>query len=376
MSDTNSPYSPLKIFHHQDRLQQLRDHQQTVPLQVQLIISDLCNQDCSFCAYRMSGYTSNQLFVKGPRELAKFGHNNPKRMIPYEKVIEILDDCVEMGVKAIQLTGGGEPTVHPRFVDIVCAINKRGLDLGLVTNGLNLRPSHFAALVDAKWIRVSIDAGSAETYAAIRRVNPSQFQRVWSNVRHLCRYRSQRQKEVGPDYEQKIGIGFVVTKDNHHEIIRCASQCLGSGVDNMRISAVFQSDDDAYFNDFFDYAAEQCRRAESYSTGRFKVFNLFGDRIADLAQRSPDYQFCGYQQLHTYIGGDLNLYRCCNLAYNERGLIGSLSHQRFKDLWKSQWKKTDFENFDARDCTRCQFNNKNRTILYAISDKPRHVNFV
>ena len=55
-------YSSGKVFHHRDKIDQLKAGEQTVPLQVHLIISDLCNQDCSFCAYRMSGYTTNELF--------------------------------------------------------------------------------------------------------------------------------------------------------------------------------------------------------------------------------------------------------------------------------------------------------------------------
>ena len=41
------------------------------------------------CAYRMDGYTTNELFALPGEKLAK-GHNNPVRMIPYDKVIEIL----------------------------------------------------------------------------------------------------------------------------------------------------------------------------------------------------------------------------------------------------------------------------------------------
>jgi wyosine [tRNA(Phe)-imidazoG37] synthetase (radical SAM superfamily) len=128
-----SPYSPLKVFHHTDRLRVLREGGQPEPTQVQLIISDLCNHSCKFCSYRWDKYTSNQLF----REILPDGsvNNNPKRMVSYEKAVEILDDCVEMGVKAVQVTGGGEPTVHPRHLDVFRAVLDRGLDLAMVSNG-------------------------------------------------------------------------------------------------------------------------------------------------------------------------------------------------------------------------------------------------
>jgi molybdenum cofactor biosynthesis enzyme MoaA len=87
----------------------------------------------------MDGYSSNVLFkVLQPDGTSD---NNPKRFIPREKCLEILDDCVEMGVGAVQITGGGEPTVHADHPEIFRAVIDRGLDLALVTNGWAMRES-------------------------------------------------------------------------------------------------------------------------------------------------------------------------------------------------------------------------------------------
>jgi Fe-coproporphyrin III synthase len=364
------PYSPLKVFHHQEQLDQLRHGEQPVPRQVQLIISDLCNQDCGFCAYRTSGYSSNQLFTEGAK-LASFGHNNPVRMIPYEKVLEILDDCVTMGIPAIQLTGGGEPSAHPRFNDILAAVLERGLDLALVTNGVNLNDTSLIHLAKAKWVRVSIDAGTKDTYCKVRNVSGVHWFKVWDNLQQLCQLRDLEHK-----HDLIVGVGFVVTKDNYWEIVQCARLAKQAGVNNLRISAVFQDEGDAYFQPFYQDAQRLCRAAAESANSRFKVFDLFGDRVEDLHQQSPDYSFCGYQHFTTYIGGDLNVYRCCVLAYNERGKLGSLKGQRFIDLWNSQAKQESMSGFNAHDCPKCMFNEKNRTILYALDPEPRHVNYV
>ena len=53
----SNPYSSLKMAWHYAREGGLPK----APKQVQMILSDLCNQNCRFCAYRMDGYTSNQL---------------------------------------------------------------------------------------------------------------------------------------------------------------------------------------------------------------------------------------------------------------------------------------------------------------------------
>lgn len=364
----NTAYSPLKIFRHEDKLSELRQGKQIVPLQVQLIISDLCNHDCSFCAYRMSGYTSNQLFKIVEKDGTE--NNNPNRMIKYEKVLEILDDCKEMGVKAIQITGGGEPTVHPQHELILKGILDRGLELAVVTNGARMSYSCLQSFARAKWVRVSIDAGTAESYSSIRRISKETFNRVQDNIRALVSQKKQLDTNV------RIGIGFVVTKENWGEIYEGAKIASDLGVDNIRISAVFQNEDEKYFDSFYERARELAIKATELNRDDFKVYNNFGNRIADLTQHNPDYSFCGYQQFNTYIGADLNVYRCCNLAYNLRGLTGSLKEQRLKDFWVSESKKEKYSNFDAKGCERCMFNVQNRNIVYAIDPNPDDVNFV
>lgn len=363
-------YSSGKVFHHRDKIDQLKAGEQTVPLQVHLIISDLCNQDCSFCAYRMSGYTTNELFKVVHPESGEV-NNNPNRKIPYEKCLEILDDCAEMGVKAIQITGGGEPSVHPDHTKIYQAVLDRGMELALVSNGVIFKPETIPLLLQSTWARFSVDAGNPESYTRIRNVSAKHHERMWNNVTELAA----EKKRTGSNVT--IGMGFVVTDDNWSEVGQFAELAKKAGVDNIRISAVFQPDNEKYFDQFFDKAAELCRKTkEKYEDENFIVFNNFGERYADLAQAAPDYSFCGYQELVTYIGGDLNVYRCCVTAYNQQGMVGSLAGQRFKDLWNSEQKKKNFSCFDAKSCDRCMFNNKNKTILYAIDSDPQHINFV
>lgn len=367
MSIKPDPYSPFKIVHHPDKIDQMRRGQQPIPLQVQLIISDLCNHSCNFCAYRLDGYTSNQHFgVKDP--VTEVVNNNPNRMIPYEKCVEILDDCVDLGIPAIQITGGGEPTVHPKATEIFSDVLTRGLDLAVVTNGTLIPDKMVAPLAQAAWLRVSVDAGNANTYAETRKVPHSFFKKTWDNIGRLAKAKSDK---------TILGVGFVVTRDNHGEIYEGAKLAKESGADNIRISAVFTQDDFEYHKPHLDVATTMARKvAADFSDSRFRVFNLFDDRIGDLKQQHPDYSFCAYMHLNVYIGGDLKVYRCCNTAYNDHGEYGSIVNQRFKEFWASKQKEDGLRQFDARSCDRCMFNNKNRFINYVVSSDAAHINYI
>ena len=75
------------------------------------------------------------------------------------------------GLLSIILLGGGEPTLHRDFVEIVRFIKEKGLELGIVTNGSRLdRVSEIAAeLEENDWIRISIDAAREETFRDLHR---------------------------------------------------------------------------------------------------------------------------------------------------------------------------------------------------------------
>lgn len=361
-----NPYASNKAVLHMDRLLALRAGKQPVPVHVHFIISDLCNQDCSFCAYRIEGYTERFAVI----EDGGIKNHNPNRMIPQLKAQEILEDLAEMGVRAVQFTGGGEPTVHPNCAVLLRYARNLGMEIALVTNGVKLEEPVRRVLMDATWTRISLDAGNEDTYARMRRVPVGHWHRVLKNVEQLVRERD------GELSELTIGIGFVVNQDNWREVFDCAKLARDLGVDNMRISAAFQPDNAVYFRGFHRQAADLCHDATLLSTDRFKVINNFGSRFADLELAHPEYDFCPHQHLVTYIGADLNVYRCCVTSYTERGLVGSIADRRFRELWESEHKQAAMEGFDARGCPRCQFNDKNRAINGLIGQIPPHGAFL
>lgn len=341
-------YSNLKAAWHLDKIKQMREGSIPVPSQVQLVISDLCNQDCNFCAYRSSSGFSTEQFAEN-------GNKNPNRKIPTEKCFEILDDCKTLGVEAITFTGGGEPTVHPDHIEIFEHAQGLGFKTGLITNGVKL--SLHSVYDNFDWVRISVDAGTKETYNSIR--NHTGFDGVWGSIETLVE-----------SARGVIGVGFIVTRDNYKEIYQATLLAKRSGASYIRIGAVFSKEGAGLYSGINSDIGENIKKAESLSDDSFSVVNLFGDRIDDLDQGRPDYKYCGFQYLTTYIGGDQKVYRCCSTAYTKHGEVGDISKMRFKD-----WMESRVDNFNAKSCHTCQFNEKNRVINYLVS-KPEHVEFV
>lgn len=346
-------FTSFKPAWHIRRIEDLRARRDIVPTHVQLIISDLCNQDCHFCAYRMSEGFSVEKF---PDEQ---GNKNPKRFIPYEKCLEILDDCKALGVGAIQFTGGGEPTVHPQWASIITYAQNLGMQTGLVTNGIRLGAIHKSLLERLTWLRISLDAGTHTTYARIRRSDT--FHKALAAIRFAAELQ-------GP----LVGIGYVVTRENWHELSRAAEIVKALNAPYIRVSAMFSNLAEEYYAGLLEGIRDEREKAQLLVNDKFKVVDFFDSRIKDLRDAKPNYSFCGFQQFVLYIGGDQKVYTCCTNAYTTHGEIGDLRSQRFA-TWFQSHRRYDF---DARSCHHCQFNDKNRLINYLLEEEPPHVDFV
>lgn len=108
-----------KFFAHQDAMTKLRNGQGQ-PIVTHIMLTDVCNHTCAFCSVQ-----------------ARAGDS-----LAFDDVLAYLDILVKYGLKAVILSGGGNPILYrckktgKTFNDVVDAIHGRGLEVGLITNGM------------------------------------------------------------------------------------------------------------------------------------------------------------------------------------------------------------------------------------------------
>lgn len=356
-------YNSTKAAWHIDRIADMRAGRQAVPVNLQLIPSDFCQHDCTYCAYRASNGISSSQFAG----LDKAGQptHNPLRMIPKAKLLEILDDAAAMGVKSITWTGGGEPTAHPDHLPLFARALDLGLECSINTNGAVLRKGWQDILPRFTYVRFSFDGSTPEEYAGIRRTPPATFQKVLDNISAVV---SEVKRQGSPCV---VGVGYVVTPELH-ESTRAAVEVLReTGVSYVRLASMQSTEGASIYGDRLLHARDSVRRACQLARPGFEVIDLFD---AALGKRMSD-AFCGFQQMVLYIGGNQKVYRCCYVAYSQPGEIGDLRNQSFADWFASRDKQEAITNFDARSCGTCPLVEKNQTIAEMVRTPP-HVNFV
>jgi wyosine [tRNA(Phe)-imidazoG37] synthetase (radical SAM superfamily) len=117
-----------------------------VPVSINLDLTTACNYACDHCV-------DFEILNTG----AKYEH---------ETLMASLEQLARRGLKSVIVIGGGEPTVYPKFAEVIGRMKDLGLQLGIVTNGTGMaRILDVADRFDARdWIRLSLDSGSDETF--------------------------------------------------------------------------------------------------------------------------------------------------------------------------------------------------------------------
>jgi wyosine [tRNA(Phe)-imidazoG37] synthetase (radical SAM superfamily) len=116
------------------------------PISVNLDLTTACNFSCPHCV-------DSRLLNTGD-------------YLDLETIKRSIETLQKNGLRSIILIGGGEPTIHKNFEEIVRFIRDRGLQIGIVTNGSRLDKVVSVADVFEKgdWLRISIDAGKESTF--------------------------------------------------------------------------------------------------------------------------------------------------------------------------------------------------------------------
>ena len=116
------------------------------PISINLDLTSSCNFSCPFCV-------DSKLINSG-------------KSLTLEEVRKTIDTLRSYGLLSVILIGGGEPTLHKEFEEIVRFIKSKKLQIGIVTNGSRLEKVEAVVetLGEKDWVRISIDAASERVF--------------------------------------------------------------------------------------------------------------------------------------------------------------------------------------------------------------------
>lgn len=311
-------YIGHKVGAHLDRLVGWQRGERPAPVTVEWDLSNRCAlgcMDCHFAHTHVRGPWVNKLRML-PVDFESTGDLADPRV-----VIRALSEMADAGVRGVVWSGGGEPTTHPAFAEIVAHARACRLDQGLYTFGGLVTRTLAASLRVLSWAVVSLDACDQDTYASEKGVSRSHFEMATEGIRNLARF--------GPPV---VGVSFLLHGQNWHradEMLRLARD-LGATYTTFRpairtspATPSICTDDRAWIADALPFL--RSLEAEPDVEVDASRFQAYGDWTGH------GYVACEGPKLNTTITPDGRVWICPQ----RRGVssLGDLRHESFTDVW-------------------------------------------
>jgi MoaA/NifB/PqqE/SkfB family radical SAM enzyme len=254
-------------------------------------------------------------------------------------MLRALSQMATCGVQGVVWSGGGEPTLHPDWPEIVARAVKVGLQQGMYTLGGHFTPETARTLARvAAWVVVSLDACDAETYATEKGVLPARFFDACQGIQWLA-------AEKGA----AVGVSFLLHAENWHRApeMLAFARALGATYTTFRptIETLIESPSICASDREWISVCEPILRTLAKApdvecdVDRFLAYRDWSGR---------SYAACHGIKLNATITPDGRVWVCPQRRGVAGSAIGDLRVESFADLWArhpGQW--TDFEQCRA-----------------------------
>jgi MoaA/NifB/PqqE/SkfB family radical SAM enzyme len=317
MGNDFDEFNSWKCMLYADKCRAILEGNFLPPVVLHVYPTNSCNAHCKFCIMK----TEHERKAKLDKEV-------------FQRLIK---SAIDMGIKSVHISGGGEPTLY-EHLDVVRDFP--GLKV-LSTNGAYLTIGTYD-IFDR--VRVSLNAGTAETHKNIMGI--SNFDQVIANIRRI------RKDNPKP----KLGLGFVVSPDNWQDILEFCTLANDIGVDFVHIRPAYypRGEDDDRTRKIMDAAYHLCEAAKKCCNVR--IFAL-SDKF-DGYWSSRKFCKCLASPLHAVVTATGELIVCQDVFIR----FGNLYKNSLEEIWGSAEHREAISRIDVEKCPRCVMNSPNMII--------------
>ncbi len=354
-----------KLIYHPDRVSQWLEGfgnwekiKSIYPIYLEISPFGACNHRCTFCAVDYIGYQN--------------------RSLDPEILIRCLEEMAELGLRSVMFAGEGEPLLYKELVQVLEHCTSVGVDTALTTNLVPLTEKNVDSILrNCSWIKTSINAGTAGTYAQIHQTNSSDFDRVIRNLT-LC---VEKKREDG--YSCTIGAQMILLPDNAHEAFTLGEILRDTGVDYLVVKPYSQhsySVTRKYEDVDYTRYDELADQVQSLETEDFSV--IFRRKTMEKFHESDQaYETCFSTPVFWgYIMSDGCVYGCSAFLGEDIFNFGNIHEYTFKEIWEGEKRRECYEyinkQLDISECRKnCRMDEINR-YLWTLRNPDDHVNFI
>ena len=328
------------------------------PIYVELSPIGACNHRCVFCAMDYIGYQPQSLSVKIMRQR--------------------LPEMSALGLKSVMFAGEGEPLLCKHIDDLADIAYQAGIDIAFTTNGVLMSDRFMReTLPKSSWIKISLNAGTAETYARIHGTRQEDFDRVLQSLRTAITLRAQT------NCRTTIGAQTLLLPENANEIKALAKICRDDlGLDYLVIKPYSQhqsSHTRRYADIDYNAFATMKQEFESYARDTFKI--IYREQTILKHEKRKQYARClATPFFWGHVMSDGSVFSCSSYLCDQRFCLGNINQNSFQEIWEGSRRRENIalmqKGFDLTQCrTNCRMDAINN-YLWQLDNPHPHVNFI
>lgn len=345
-----------KLHLHPERVARWLAGEPVAPIYMEFSPSGACNHRCSFCGMDFMGYQP--------------------RFLPPDRTAARLAEWAEAGLKSIMFCGEGEPFLNKNTPDMAVAAKNAGIDVAFTTNGVLLgEDTARRVLPVTSWIKVSCNAGGAETYARVHGTDADDFGRALANLEQAAELRARH------GWTCTLGMQMILLPENRREAPALAARAARIGMDYLVIKpyAVHRLSTKTGYRDLtYGDDAELADELASYNRPGFRVI-FRGAAMRRHAQEAL-YPHCLALPFWGYVDSGGNVWGCLRHIGEEAFRYGNFLDQPARDILTGTARLSAIraaENtLDISDCHgNCRMEPANQW-LWRLRHPGPHVNFI
>lgn len=345
-----------KLMLHPQRVADWLAGKDIAPIYLEVSPSGTCNHRCSFCGMDFMGYK--------------------QRFLPTSVWCERVRDLGQAGVKAIMYAGEGEPFLHEDMPAMAQATKAAGIDVAFTTNAVLLTPEVARAVLPvSSWIKVSCNAGTGATYAAVHGTTAEDFDTVLANVAAAVTIRNTLGAQCS------LGMQMVLLPENAHEAVGLAQQAKNVGADYLVIkpySVHRQSKKSRYTDLAYADSPELAEALHSLEDASFSI--VFRQETLHRRENPLRYGRCQALPFWGYVDSAGNWWGCLRHIGDARFCYGNFVQSSVQELLHGPLRRENMEwcaqHLDIQDChVACRMDAVN-AYLWELKHRGGHVNFI
>jgi len=274
--------------------------------------------------------------------------------------------------------GEGEPLLFKDLDLIVEHCKNIGIDTSLTTNFVPLNKKNIQRCVEScSWIKVSLNAGSAKTYAEVHQTKEVDFERVMSNLEYALKYRAEKKLHC------TIGVQMLLLPENKEEATLLAKKCKELGVDYLVIKPYSQhlsSETHKYENIDYSKMMDIEKELEKFNDDKFSVV-FRANTMQKHVEKSQSYDKCHSTPFFwAYIAADGKVFGCSAYLGKDEFCYGNIYDDSFSNIWEGEKRKNSYNyimnELEIKNCrVNCRMDEVNR-YLFRLKNPQAHDNFI